>query len=91
MCALALPTNSSASERFSLRLEPPRFGLEVSAADEVLLADLESGAVLGSFAHGTAVTYAGRVAAFEVRLLRLSVQGVQSPSPWHDHHAATVV
>ena len=69
VCALALPTNSSASSTFALSMEPARYGL--TAERTVSLTDLWTGAKLGHYAPGSKVTYAAEVPAFGVSLLRL--------------------
>lgn len=70
VCALALPTNKTASSTFALSLDPARYGLEAGKA--VRATDLETGAALGHYAAGAKVTCAGKVPAFGVSLIKLS-------------------
>jgi len=71
VCAVALPQSNS-SATFTLSMEPARYGLEVSAGKQAVVEDLLTEERLGSY-DGT-ITYSATVAAFTVRLLKITVQ-----------------
>jgi len=70
VCALALPTNGTASVLFALDMDPARYGL--NAAKAVSATNLQTGAALGHYAAGAKITTAGKVPAFGVTLIKLA-------------------
>ena len=57
--------------RYSIAVQPVRYGLAVPPGGHVVLTDLRTGEVLGTFAEN--VTYSALVPALGMQLLKLAV------------------
>ena len=75
VCAFAVPTAPLAAPLpFALALSPAKYGLAVPSGSKVVVTDLVSGAVLGTYANGRPVTYSGQVESLDVKLIKLAVE-----------------
>lgn len=74
VCVVALPVNQSAV-KYSLSMEPSKYGLAVPGGSQISLTDLITGKILGKFASN--ITYSASVPAFGVQLLKLTVEKLE--------------
>lgn len=71
VCAIALPSSPAAAAPYALDLVPARYGLDVPSGSHVVVSDLMTGAVLGTYTDS--VTYGSTVAPLTIQLLHLAV------------------